>query len=447
MYMKQSSLPNRKTLNLAKVFCVITLLAVMSCTRTADVYDTPKETSQESKTKQEMSLEDKTIRLFSSLYNTSLRNGVTPTLSSLDSTNTESPDTKLYLANFSEGGFMLFRDGGGEEMEVIGHSDESSLHFSDGEENPILEQIFRTSASLYAGHTGLPGPKPSPFPDPNPNPNPNPYPGGTPPALQDYPKTIIESRSEPYIVKDFKPNTYRYFGQESPFNSLIIKQLGYGNYPAGCGPIAIATLLSHYEMQAGGSRIDWKRLKDKYNYGTAEEVNLYHAIGLLSQLRVLVKDAWKYAHLWSTESFTMSTPDNISGYLKRAGFNVTYVKDYKPGEICQILRDKHQPFILFGWSQDDDGKKGHYWVVDGLARRVHKEYGHTIAFPGATPEPFESEVSDNYYIHCTWGWYGISNGWFAPRVINDNEGIPDNALRSTHPKGEYYNISTFHIWK
>ncbi len=98
------------------MFCMVTLLAVMSCTRTADVYDTAKETSQESKTKQEMSLEDKTIRLFSSLYNTSLRNGVTPTLSSLDSTNTESPDTKLYLANFSEGGFMLFRDGGGEEM-------------------------------------------------------------------------------------------------------------------------------------------------------------------------------------------------------------------------------------------------------------------------------------------------------------------------------------------
>ncbi len=441
--MKKSSPPNRKTLNLAKMFCMVTLLAVMSCTRTADVYDTAKETSQESKTKQEMSLEDKTIRLFSSLYNTSLRNGVTPTLSSLDSTNTESPDTKLYLANFSEGGFMLFRDGGGEEMEVIGHSDESSLHFSDGEENPILGQIFRTSA----GHIGFPTPKPSPFPDPNPNPNPNPYPGGTPPALQDYPKTIIESKSEPYIVKDFKPNTYRYFGQESPFNSLIIKPLGTGNYPAGCGPIAIATLLSHYEMQAGGSRIDWKRLKNNYNYGPAEEVNLYYDIGLLSQLRVLVKDAWQYAHLWSTDSFTLSTPDNISGYLKRAGFNISYVKEYKPGKICQILRDKHQPFILLGWSQDDDGKQGHYWVVDGLARRVHKEYGYTIESPGATPEPFESEVSDNYYIHCTWGWNGSSNGWFAPRVINDDEGISDHELRSTHPKGEYYNISTFYIWK
>ena len=40
------------------MFCMVTLLAVMSCTRTADVYDTAKETSQESKTKQEMSLED-----------------------------------------------------------------------------------------------------------------------------------------------------------------------------------------------------------------------------------------------------------------------------------------------------------------------------------------------------------------------------------------------------
>lgn len=426
-----------------RMFCVVILLAVMSCTRTADIYDSTKEISRESKTKQEMSLEDKTIHLFSSLYSTSLRNGVTPTLSSLDSTKTESPDTKLYLANFSEGGFMLFRDGGGEEMEVIGHSDESSLHFSDGEKNPILGQIFRTSA----GHIGFPTPKPSPFPNPNPDPNPNPYPGDTPPALQDYPKTVIESKSEPYIVKDFEPNTYQYFGQESPFNSLIINPLGRKSCPAGCGPIAIATLLSHYEMQAGGSRVDWKRLKDNYNYETAEDVNLYYDISLLSQLRVLVKDAWHYAHLWSTDSFTLSTPDNISGYLERAGFNVTYVKGYKPGKICQILRDKHQPFILLGWSQDNDGKQAHYWVVDGLARRVHKEYGHTIAYLGATPEPYESEVSDNYYIHCTWGWYGDGNGWFSPRVINDNEGISDDELRSTHPKGEYYNISTFHIWK
>lgn len=446
--MKQSSPQNRKTLNLAKVFCVVTLLAVMSCARTADVYDTPKETSQESKTKQEMSLEDKTIRLFSSLYNTSLRNGVTPTLSSLDSTNTESPDTKLYLANFSEGGFMLFRDGGGEEMEVIGHSDESSLHFSDGEANPILGQIFHTSASLYAGHTGLPTPKPSPFPDPNPNPNPNPYPGGTPPALQDYPKTIIESRSEPYIVKDFNPNTYQYFGQGRPFNCYISSSFIMSeDIDAGCGSIAIATLLSHYEMQAGGSNVDWKRLKQYYNKPLNRNPKLEDDKELIHQLRVLVKDTWKYAGSISTTGFTMSFPSKVSKYLKRAGFNVDYVKNYKPGEICQILRDKHQPFILLGWSQDDDGKKGHYWVVDGLARRVHKEYGYTIESPGATPEPFESEVSDNYYFHCTWGWNGGSNGWFAPRVINDNEGIPDDELRSSHPKGEYYNISTFYIWK
>lgn len=137
--MKQTKFLNLKAL--AKLFCMVALLSATSCARTADDIDLSKEIPQERKMVPDTSIEERIVQLFSSLYESTLRNGEKPILSSLDSTDTDSPDTKLYLANFTNGGFMLFRDGGGEKMDVIGHSDKSSLHFSDAEENPILAQI------------------------------------------------------------------------------------------------------------------------------------------------------------------------------------------------------------------------------------------------------------------------------------------------------------------
>ena len=115
------------------------------------------------------------------------------------------------------------------------------------------------------------------------------------------------------------------------------------------------------------------------------------------------------------------------------------------GMCGRILRDKHQPFILLGWCDESDGKKGHYWVVDGLAQQMKKQYGYTLRSPFSERVPYEAEVAIKSFVHCTWGWYGYKNGWFSPYVINDNNEVAE--LRSSHPNGEYYNISTFHIWK
>lgn len=212
--MKQPKFLNLKTLE--KLFCIVAFLSTTSCARTADDIDLSKEIPQERKMVPDTSIEERTVQLFSSLYESVLRNGEEPILSSLDSTDTDSPNTKLYLANFTNGGFMLFRDGGEEEM-------------------------------------------------------------------------------------------------------------------------------------------------------------------------------------------------------------------------------------LLGWCDESDGKKGHYWVVDGLAQQMKKQYGYTLQSPFSERVPYETEIAIRNFVHCTWGWYGYKNGWFAPHVINDNNEVAE--LRSSHPNGEYYNISTFHIWK
>lgn len=365
--------------------------------------------------KVETSIEQKASGIFSSLFPNNTR---TEAMTSLDSLETSDSDTKLYLANFANGGFLLFRDGCDEEMNVLAFSDQSSLKFSDAETNPILNDIFLacTTKKIDMGKI-----------DPD------------DPTTQ-YPLSVVERRSAYSYDIFFRPNTYEYLSQRAPFNAQIKDQ-----HPAGCGPIAVVTLLSHYEMQAGGSRVDWRKLKENYNKpGMIPDLSTNEAY-ILYELQKLVADAWRYELIISTDGYTMTFPYHITGYLKRAGLNATYRNGYDATEMCNTLKEKHQPFILLGWAKDDDSKKkAHYWVVDGFAHMVHTEYGYTINHPGAPKKPFERKIIDSNLIHCTWGWGGSYNGWFNPYLINENNGVE---IRSSNPSGEYHNISTFYIWK
>ncbi len=95
--MKQRQFSSPKVL--AELFCTAALLSVTSCTRTAGDIDISKEIPQDRDMERDMSIEGRTVQLFSSLCEDTLRDGGNPTLSSLDSSETDSPDTKLYLAN------------------------------------------------------------------------------------------------------------------------------------------------------------------------------------------------------------------------------------------------------------------------------------------------------------------------------------------------------------
>lgn len=381
-----------------------------------------------------MSIEERAIDLFAGICHKGLRGNHSVSLSSIDSTETNTPDTKLYVANFDEGGFLLFRNGGEEQMTLLGFSESSSLQLSDAEDNPALKQVISNGVSMAFSDFNkeiIPSPPIIPG-DPNRPPR-NPW------DEPDIFETVITSRSK-YVKYWFEPQTYQYFNQRSPFNGHI-----KDGHLAGCGPIAIATILSHYEKQAGGSQINWKLLKEKYNSSPRNIDDLQReSPELLFEMQRLVADTWLYAHILSTESFTMSSRANVANYLKRAGFNVAYQHKYDAKEVCTTLKEKHQPFILMGWSKDEQGKKGHYWVVDGVAQQITKEVGYTKNKKDGTKTPGEWHIPGKYYIHCTWGWGGHRNGWFNPQLINKNEGKQD--LRSDHPQGEYYDLWTYFIW-
>ena len=72
-----------------------------------------------------MSIEERAIDLFAGICHKGLRDNQSVSLNSIDSTETNTPDTKLYIANFNEGGFLLFRNGGEEQMTLLGFSESS----------------------------------------------------------------------------------------------------------------------------------------------------------------------------------------------------------------------------------------------------------------------------------------------------------------------------------
>lgn len=71
--MKQAKSLNLKAL--AKLFCMVALLSATSCARTADDIDLSKEIPQERKMVPDTSIEERIVQLFSSLYESTLRNG------------------------------------------------------------------------------------------------------------------------------------------------------------------------------------------------------------------------------------------------------------------------------------------------------------------------------------------------------------------------------------
>lgn len=387
-----------------------------------------------------MGIEARATALFVELNQGTLREGSAVTISSIDSMETTTPDTKLYATNFEDGGFLLFRDGGEEEMNLLGYSEASTLHLSDCEEHPILQQIILNSTKMTPDgfSTELLPPNNGDTPPGTPS---EPKPPRIDFDIREFNTEVITSQT--YYAKNwFEPQTYLFFNQRTPFNDLVKDQ-----HLAGCGPIAIATILSHYEKQAGGSQVDWGLLKRKYNnsYWDVETLKDENP-KLLLELQRLVADAWLYAHILSTKGYTMSTPANVAGYLRRAGFHVAYQHEYNSKKVCNDLKRKHQPFILMGWNKKNKKKKAHYWVVDGLRQKMLKESGYTTNSITGEVRSFERTSSTPYYhIHCTWGWGGNYNGWFNPQVINPYE--PVEELRSSHPSGEYYNFWTFFIWE
>lgn len=107
------------------------------------------------------------------------------------------------------------------------------------------------------------------------------------------------------------------------------------------------------------------------------------------------------------------------GYLSVTQVQKSSLTNSQINSIIDML-NAGKPVILCGWSLFGLSNS-HYWVVDGI--RIN---------------------SSHTYIHCNWGWNGVSNGWFSSTCIRSSAGVPfDDGTTGTGSGDEWDNIIVY----
>lgn len=430
------------------LYCVGTILLI-SCNT--------KEPEKNNSLRTESTISLRASQAFRRILSGSLRAGDPAIVIDIDSAATDTVGITLYIANFQNGGFLLFRENKNKLMDILGFSEESSLHYVDTIQNLLLKEYVIKPALMGNivwnpdwGRHGSDGTFiPVPFPDPR--------------FEKDYPYYDFFSQvdSVRYLRK---PETFMYFDQEHPFNEMINHK--GRTWPIGCGGIAVATVLSYYEKQCYNRepfQVDWKKLKEKYQrWGGTSDPQVYCVQNmsildprLLRNTQLMMLDIWlstkSMVGTHKGSDYTLATSGAIMNCLKKYGIQ-SYKADFQKNFLWTnfTVGDK-SPLIIRGW---DHATSAHYWVIDGAAQQYVSEY--KIKYETPEDKTGTTELYDRrtkIFYHCTWGWGGSRNGWYSSDLffadLNKNDSdIDDNPnLRVAGTPNEDYNFKATRIYK
>ena len=187
--------------------------------------------------------------------------------------------------------------------------------------------------------------------------------------------------------------------------------------PAGCVAIAVAQILVYNRYPALADLIDcdetikWDSLSLEININDSiqchRKASLIHNIGVGCNMQ--------YGFLRKKQSF--ATPAAASRYMEAIGYSNAETKFYDFNTVKSMLADTC-PVFVGALRTELQSKGGHAWVIDGYKkidkiRTIKRTSGTVIS------ETVE-ETTD--YVHCNWGWRnGSNNGWFANKLLEDND--------------------------
>lgn len=199
---------------------------------------------------------------------------------------------------------------------------------------------------------------------------------------------------------------------------------------AGCVAIAVAQILAYNKFPSVGLVINesdampWDSLiMNKDSLHSVEQIRQSYYLAKMAH-RIGVGCDMKYG-FWSTKQ-SFATPAAAARYLKDVGYSNTDAKNYNFSEVKSMLDNNLPVFVGALRLSGDVG--GHAWVLDGY-RTVYRittgtnSSGNVVS---TTTDPLR------HYVHCNWGWDGVSDGWFANSLlenkyieVNDAESFDD----------------------
>lgn len=260
-------------------------------------------------------------------------------------------------------------------------------------------------------------------------------PAGSCMPTYDIQHTTTESWS---IIKNVDPilDMFCYWHQHRPFKNKCPKRRKYilfgrqDNAPAGCFPLAIAKIMTHFEypqdFSHNGVKIDWKGLKYK-NISNIDEQSAAYL------LRAIVDGC----DCWCFYEGTFTFPSKAERYLRLCGYQNARSYDYKFDRVTKML-DSGKPVIIYGLPGINIFK-AHCWNIDGYKIK-EKTTSYNTYREGELIDVKEVKDTVNM-VHCDFGWKNAHcKGYYVSGLfkLNSNEAEYDNP-RDSKEKRNYNN--------
>lgn len=236
------------------------------------------------------------------------------------------------------------------------------------------------------------------------------------------------------ILMECPPKVHVLWGQRSPYGDEC------PNYISGCGPTAIAMVMSVFQQPQSISvdysesfvssiALDWEEIKKhvRTNNQCAESnVSVTH-----SDIAVLLRQIGKDASSSYLSDATSTDVYQCKACLQNYGYTCSSLQDFDQIDYVTALNANCVMFVFGQRYVPDQLPAGHFWIFDGY------KYRSVLSNGFLTPQ---------LYCHFNWGWNGKSNGYFLSGIFDASSAYSYDNAQYGHASNYYdYRVRMFSV--
>lgn len=226
---------------------------------------------------------------------------------------------------------------------------------------------------------------------------------------------------------------YRDWDQKDPFNMFFPmrrKYLFFGHRKrasAGCFPLAIAKILTHFRypdiFTYNEHAVNWDALRTKTPYSAYQE----SAAALLRGIAIGC-DSWCFY------KGTFTFPNKARSYMCEIGLPEVHRHNYSFDIVTDMI-DNGKPLIIYA-VPGLNIFNSHCWNIDGY--KIKERTVTVKEYIGQALQRTTTETDTCKMVHCDFGWGSYCNGYYVSNVfkLNDPNSEKDNP---NHNKNTNYN--------
>lgn len=208
------------------------------------------------------------------------------------------------------------------------------------------------------------------------------------------------------------------------------------NQNAGCGPIAMAHIMSYYQHPTSftytfGNRdvnnesVNWSKINLHTNSKEHSTPLCYRQPFIDKTIgRICRELGCKSGSSYNSDGTTFTSPGAIYNVLTYYGYTMSGFHSL-PSDANAFLNYLQDDKIVIVIGNTIDNIS-HVWLVDG-GYHIKTHYVSNVSHDGINWEVLSDWMTELTYSHINWGWNGVFNGFFLYNVFNaENSSEYDN---------------------